>query len=234
MYFTAASASEPSNAADATIPTTENASVAFDAILPNVPQLLISFVSYFYNNAFTCMLFAWEWSKFGTHRKSLRVTTPAGQQRSTFWLRIPYRYAVPLMAAMAVLHWLISQSLFLIQIELYSADGQLLDSGSDDSVTTSACGWSALPLLLSIILFTILSVALFGLSWRRLGSGIPMVGSCSLAIAAACSNANETDAATKPLMYGVLTTKEPDAKGTRYVGFSQYDVEPLEDGVAYL
>jgi hypothetical protein len=59
------------------------------------------------------MLMAKEWSDFAHERKALRVTTPSGGQRSTHYLQLPYGYALPLLAASAVLHWLTSQAIFL-------------------------------------------------------------------------------------------------------------------------
>lgn len=44
----------------------------------------------------------------------------------------------------------------------------------------------------------------------------------------------EQDAATKPLKYGVLTTKHTDGNGRQYVDFSQYEVELLFNGMEYL
>jgi hypothetical protein len=207
---------------------TKSTSTLFNVVLPNVPQILVSFVSVFYNNAITYMLLAYEWSKFASDRKPLRVTSPTGQQRSTFWLQLPYRYALPLMATMALLHWLISQSIFLVQKNVYDEFGKLMPQHS-----TNECQYSSFAILLAVIVGALLTLALIAISFRKLKPGIPMVGSCSIAISAACGNAMEVDAATKPLKYGVLS-KAPDKDGINYVGFSQYDVAPLVDGVAYL
>jgi hypothetical protein len=213
----------------AVIHSTASASLSFNILLPNVPQVLVSFIYIFYNNALTYMLLAYEWTQFATDRKALRVTSPAGQQRSTFRLQLPYRYALSLMMTMAILHWLISQSLFLVQINFYDRYGVLTPGRS-----TNACGFSPFAILPAVIVGAILILALIVTSFRKLESGIPVVGSCSLAISAACGNSMEANAALKPLMYGVLGSRAPDENGIHYVGFSQYDVTPLVDGVAYL
>jgi hypothetical protein len=206
--------------------------LSLNLILPNLPQLLVSFVSIFYNSAMTSMLLAREWSGFAAHRKPLRVTSPQGQQRSTFWLQLPYRYALPLMTMMATIHWLISQAIFLVKIDVYDINGSLLSVGPD-SGSTSAVGYMPLAIVLAIVLGGLLMLALIGLSFRKLHPGIPLVGSCSLAISAACGNARESDAALKPLKYGVLTNREPNEEELQFVGFSQYGVDPLVDGVRY-
>lgn len=134
---------------------------------------------------------------------------------------------------MATLHWLISQAIFLVKIDLYDVNGSLLEIAPNEG-STSAVGYLPLAILLAIILGILLLLALVVLSFRKFKPGIPLVGSCSLAIAATCGNTRENDAALKPLKYGVLTTKDPDLNGRKYVGFSQYEVGPLVDGVEYL
>lgn len=47
---------------------------------------------------------------------------PQGEQRSTYWLQLPYAYSIPLITASATLHWLISQSIFLMRVSYNSND----------------------------------------------------------------------------------------------------------------
>ena len=42
-----------------------------------------------------------------------------GQQRSTYYLQLPYVYSVPLTIASGTLHWLISESIFLVRIDTW-------------------------------------------------------------------------------------------------------------------
>lgn len=57
------------------------------------------------------MLLAHEWSAYFTKHKSLRVlSSRQGQQRSTYFLQLPYRYAILLLFLSTLLHWLTSQS----------------------------------------------------------------------------------------------------------------------------
>lgn len=79
----------------------------------------------------TPMHLAEEYSGCGVSRKALRVTTPQGQQRAIYWLQLPFKYSIPLIATSATLHWLISQALFLIRI-----DPQVGPQGNDDSWTS--------------------------------------------------------------------------------------------------
>jgi hypothetical protein len=114
----------------------------------------------------------------------------------------------------------------LIQIAIYDSFGVPL--------VLFGCGYSWFPMLLVVLLLTVLISAMHLLSFWKLDSGIPLAGSCSLAISAACSAAQEAGAEKLPLQYGVLITKPCDEKGRQYVGFSSKEVAPLEDGVEYI
>jgi hypothetical protein len=63
-------------------------------LLANLPQGILSFLYLTYNGLFTCMLGSYEWSRFGQFRKPLRVTAPVESQRSTYYLQLPYTYAI--------------------------------------------------------------------------------------------------------------------------------------------
>jgi len=83
--------------------------------LANTPQMLVSYIYLAYNGLFTSMLATAEWVEHSVPRRGLRVAWPRGQQRATSFLSLPYTYAVPIMAASTMLHWLISESLFLVR-----------------------------------------------------------------------------------------------------------------------
>ena len=101
-------------------PTAGATSLIANVLIANVGQLVLSVLYFGYNALFTCMAQAIEWSDFAFRRKGLRVSSsPKGYRRSTYFLQLPYRYAVPLIALSGVLHWLVSQSIFLIDVELY-------------------------------------------------------------------------------------------------------------------
>lgn len=81
------------------------------------------------------MLVADEWNDFIEERKTLSLSSSRGIQRSSYFLSLPYRFALPLMIVSGTIHWLISQSVFVIQfIEMaygttfyrYPVNGSLL------------------------------------------------------------------------------------------------------------
>lgn len=86
-------------------------------IIVNTPQLILSFVYLIINALHTQLQVEEEWNLYGLLYKPLRVTYPEGQQTSTYRLQLPYKYSVPLIGTSALLHWLVSNSLFILIID---------------------------------------------------------------------------------------------------------------------
>ena len=59
-------------------------------LLANTPQLISSYVYVAYNAILTSMLSHSELLRYGTKKRDLRVTQPTGQQRSSYYLSLPY------------------------------------------------------------------------------------------------------------------------------------------------
>ncbi|KAL2821811.1 hypothetical protein BDW59DRAFT_163993 [Aspergillus cavernicola] len=191
-------------------------------VVSNSPQLLVTVSYYFYNNILTCMLAAAEYSAYGIKRQPLRVSWPAkdSQQRSTYWLSMPYKYAIPLLAMYATLHWLISQSLFYYEFVPYDLYG-------NPRVHETSLGYSPIAILFAIIVGGSMMLLLLGLSLRRLPSRMPLAGSCSLAISAACHPPKGEDLKTVTLgtvMWGE-TTDFPEGM---YQDASELELEMVE------
>ena len=174
-----------------------------NVLIANSPQLILSILYFAYNSLWTHMLLVEEWAGYFKDRKPLRVTSPTGQQRSTYRLQLPYRYGIPLMITSAVLHWLVSQSLFLVVLNFYSNEG-IPDPDGEDDVTT--CGYSPIAILTTVIVgFLVLLVCIATGFSRYPESGMPLAGSCSLAISAACHPPPKDDRPSeKPVMWGAL------------------------------
>ena len=199
------------------------------ALVANSPQVLLSFLFITYNGLFTCMLLASEWNGYAHTRKPLRVTSPTGVQRSTYRLQLPYKYGVLLLVISGTLHWLVSQSLFLARAVSFDSNGQE-DPENNNKNSFSTVGYSCIAIITVIILGAI--VVLTGIlnGFRRYKPGIPLVGSCSAAISAACHQPKEdNDAADKPLMWGVVSTKD----GVGHCCFTSFEVTPPVEGERY-
>lgn len=153
-------------------------------LIANLPQALLSLIYLTLNGLCTSMFLAEEWNRFGLHRKALRVSTPKLGQRKTYFLQLPYRIALALMAMSGLLHWLVFQSIFLAVIAEYDIDGTLLNP-----VAIATCGFSPFAMICVLIAGGALVLSVMGLGCRCFDGSMPLVGSCSTAISAAsCSS----------------------------------------------
>ena len=153
-----------------------------------------------YNSLFTCMLLAEEWRGYAHKRKALRVTSASAKQRSTYWLQLPYRYSVPLLVASSTLHWLVSQSIFLVRVTAQD------DTGAEDPwESLSTCGYSNIAIIF-VIAFGVLVVSVgIANGFRKFDGTMPLVRSCSAAISAACHPPEgDVNASSQKLMWGVV------------------------------
>jgi hypothetical protein len=153
-----------------------------NVLIVNSPQIIFSSIYFSFNGLLTSMTLAAEWSSYVNERKGHRVSNNLkGFQRSNYFLSVPYRYGIPLIILSVLLHWLISQSLFMVGIEAWDSDGKR--HKTNDFKT---CCWSNVGILSTTIVGIVFLAGIIGLSFRRSKSGMPVVASCSLAIAAAC------------------------------------------------
>ena len=109
----------------------------------NLWQMIISFVYITFNALFSCILVSEEWLGYHKTRKTLHVSFPEGIQRSSYFISMPYKYGAPLMISMALLHWTVSQSIFVVRVVSHYSDGSL-DAGS----TITAAGYSPLGIMI--------------------------------------------------------------------------------------
>ncbi|KAK4909791.1 hypothetical protein LTR49_021460 [Elasticomyces elasticus] len=192
---------------NAGLPQSGSGGLVSAVLLANLPQAIVSFLYLTYNGLFTSMLLSHEYSKFAMdgRKKPLRVTTPHGQQRSTYYLQLPYTYSLPLLITSGTLHWLISQSIFLARISVYN------DGVSSDQSDTSSVGYSCLPILLVILLGTAMLAFALSMGCRKFASHIPVAGSCSVAVSAACHPPKgDVDAGYLPVRWGEVKVQESD------------------------
>ncbi|KAB8226516.1 hypothetical protein BDV33DRAFT_186594 [Aspergillus novoparasiticus] len=175
-------------------------SVTALVLIANSPQLVFSILYYLCNSILSCMLVAAEYNGFASQRKTLRVSWPRGLQRSTYYLSIPWRYGIPLLGISVSLHWMLSQSIFLVVIHGLDAGNATVDWTESDY---QACGYSPLAMFLTLIILVVAMAVLGGLAMRPLRSYMPLAAHCSFAIAAACHPpGDDHEASLKPVMWG--------------------------------
>lgn len=83
----------------------------------NSPQIILSICYFSFNAFFTRTQTENEWSSYSLSYKPLRVSVPRGEQTSTYRLQLPYKYSLPLLAISALLHWILSNAIFLYVVE---------------------------------------------------------------------------------------------------------------------
>ena len=175
-----------------------------NVFIANSPQLILSMIYFTYNSLFTSFMLGAEWNSFASRRKGLRVSgKPIGDQNGTHFLQLPFRWAIPLMTLSTVLHWLCSQSIFLVStefdhslfIEMYN-DGSSSCQSPDANIEATwgqclvqyfTCGYSPVAILCTIILSILMIIFALLVGLRTYGNGsMPVAGSCSAAISASC------------------------------------------------
>lgn len=195
-------------------------------LLANLPHFVFSGLYFQYNALYTGMLAANEWSDFGRKRKALRVSSdPRGDQRSRYFLQLPYRWSIPLIFMSMLIHWMLSQSIFIVPIQF-----------ENEFATT--CGYSPIPIIAVFMAAIIMALAVVVSGYLRLPTCMPVVGSCSLAMAAAChglEGVERSDEPLVPLRWGAMTHPEDDSEGCSpgHCGFSGDYVDEPRDGGLY-
>lgn len=165
-------------------------------IISNLPQLLLSLTYFMYNGIWTCMLTTSEWKPYAyspsDRPRALRVSQPQDQQRSSLYLQLPYPYSVTLLTTSAMLHWFVSRSIFITQINSHGLERYQL--ANDQDKTVDALGWSPVPLICPLVLGFTMMLILFANDFRRYSPLMPLAAINSTSISAACHRrVRETD-----------------------------------------
>ena len=207
----------------------QDGAIIANVLVANSPQAILSFLYFVLNSLCTSMFLAYEWSRFGVERRTLRTSEPKGEQRKTYFLQLPFRFAIPLICMSGFLHYLVSQSIFLAVVSQWDEVGQL-----QNAVAVATCGYSPLAMIFVMLCGAAIVTGLAILSWRRLDMGIPIVSSCSAAIAAACHKppGDYENASEKAVKWGVV--EEAGVQGEfGHCSFTSLPVSKPEYGVAY-
>lgn len=198
--------------------------VLITALIANAPQAVLSFIYMIYNTFFTLMYVGEDWDMYGaytattrhklrlaakkqTHRY-LRVSDPKGSQKSTHFLNLPYRFAVPLIIASGLLHYLMSQTLYLANISVINRDGSLPRT---DEITTVA--FAPMGMVGLIIIAIVMIIVLVANSLRHFGGQMPIVGSNSAAISASC-HVQMSERRRNDLVHRMIAWGEVPSDGT--------------------
>ncbi|KAI8938163.1 hypothetical protein NX059_005828 [Plenodomus lindquistii] len=195
-------------------------------LLANMPQVILSYLYLAFNALYTNMFVAREWSGYAKQRKPLRVTSPLGQQRDTYWLNVPFRWAIPMTITSGIFHWLVSQSIFLVQITVTNA------ADRQKTRQISTCAYSPVAIILCTIVGSVIAFGGIALGKKRYPAGMPMASSCSAAISAACHPVPEdAQASLRPLQWGATSHGEMGEDGSEPVGHCTFSGLPVEQPI---
>ncbi|KAK6858563.1 hypothetical protein PG995_006262 [Apiospora arundinis] len=160
-------------------------------IVVNMPQLILSFVYLVINSLYTQMQVEKEWNSYGLANRPLRVSYPHGQQTSTYRLQLPYKYSIPLLTTSALLHWVVSNCLFILIVDgrwegRSRSSDQLRQAFDQPQGTIVSMGYSALAVVILFALGALFVLSPFFFASTKLKSGMPSGGTDSLVLSAAC------------------------------------------------
>jgi hypothetical protein len=206
-------------------------------LVANVPQLAVSLLYVVYTGIWGKLAVTREFDNLAKSQKGLRVSNaPHGNQRSSHFLTLPIKYAVPLMACSAVLHWLCSQSLFLVRFDGITSNGKLDEKDRMVRLGYNVTGMLSLIGILIAMMVGTICVA----SFRRLKT--PLGETCmSCVISAACHVMQDKPQPWREkLQWGVIGANEQNPFGgeedrysVRRCGFTAGEVQSLEKGERY-
>ena len=165
----------------------------------NAGQAAFSAVYFLYNGVITIMFMAKEWGDFSLHAKGLRVSyNPKGRQRSSYFLSLPYRYAAPLILLTGIMHWALSEALFVVNVQAYAYNDDYSQRVRQPNLDVDTVGYSpgALLLVISVLLFMFVLQLILGA--KPLVDGVPLVGTNSIMMSSVCRPL-EDGAAFSPL-----------------------------------
>jgi hypothetical protein len=179
------------------------------AILANIPQVCLAIIYLIYMGIMSTMFLAADWSTFAFKPQTLMVSSPAGKQRGTWIFGAPLGWGLTLLGLQILLHWFVSQSIFVVKMSTFNKDGSAMRDDPDEPYSGFAnfinCGYSPIAIIFSIVAAGILLLSAIVFLFRRFPAGSPpVVSTCSAAISAACHVNNTGDEMTyTELRWGV-------------------------------
>ena len=164
------------------------------------------------------MLLTEEWCGYALKPKPLRVSSAQGVQRGTYRLQLPYKYGIPLLICSGMLHWLVSQSIFLVRIDVRDSMGAEIPLKS-----LSACGYSPIAIMFAIALGLMVVIVGIVTGFRKHKAAVPLAGSCSAVISAACHPPQGSiDTKLSSVKWTLIKggSNDTDAAGLRHYSFT--------------
>ena len=195
--------------------------------LANSPQLWLSVGYLLWNNQITRIWGEHEWRSFAGRRKPPRVSYGANEPgvRNTRWLQLPYMLSAILMVISTTMHWIVSQALFVVEVENQSGLPTLNSEPAPDAIIFAICysptaifvtAIMAMSLILGITIYYVIPFR----SWMPF-----MAGSARVVFASCCALPKDLPAD------GVMWGDVSDEWG-RLAGFGE-NAKGIQNGEIY-
>lgn len=191
-------------------------------LIANIPQLGFSLLYVVYTNIWSKLLVALEFDRLTQAKKGLRISErPKGMQRRSHFFTMPARYALPLMACSAALHWLCSQSFFMVRIDGINSHGVI---DEHDRLVRLGYSTTGIVSLIGVSIAMLVATVCIA-SFRRLGTALHET-SMSAVISAACHTERyETEPWLQEVQWGDVTEGPgavvgEDGQHVRHVSFT--------------
>ncbi|KAK8044795.1 hypothetical protein PG993_004819 [Apiospora rasikravindrae] len=159
-------------------------------LFANLPQLILSLCYLSINNLYTQLQAEQEWNSYAQSYKPLRVSYPKAGQISTYRLQLPYKYSIPLISTSTLLHWLVSNSLYLLVVDgepgVKDTLGVMKSIFGVSESAAVALGYSPMAITITCFVGYLFAASPFIFRCRRLKSQMVLGGTNSLVLSAAC------------------------------------------------
>jgi len=188
-------------------------------IMANIPQVCISIAYLLFNNQISRLWQEREWRSFYLKRRLPRTGIRSGPgTRSSRWLQLPYTLSALLIVVSICLHWLASQTVFLVESYQQEFQGMtIILYVMPLPAIVLACIWTVLVLTITII---------YVLPQRSL---MPVMCGSARVVLASCNSLVELP--EDGIMWGDIT--EISGSSKRKAGFSR-TAAAVKEGELYL
>ena len=187
------------------------------SIIANCPQLWLSIGYLLWNNQITRIWTEHEWRAYYCKSQRPRVSykTSDSRVRATRWLQLPYSITTVLMIVNTTLHWLVSQTLFVVEIN----DGGSMSYYLNYSpLAMFLVGIASLLLVLSTTIYYFIPIA----TW------MPLLANSAGLVFESCEMLSAIDLPDDGLVaWGDISTRN-----MKLAGFG-LDVKRVENGIIY-
>ena len=200
-------------------PFQEGLSFPVQVILANLPQVWSTIAYLTWNNQITRIWLEQEWRSFHRSYQRPRVSVNSREPglRSARWLQLPYWVSAILMSISVVLHWLVSQTLFVVEIYFSDATVASVFHLHYSPLALISVGTLAMALVFGITIYYFVPVR----TW------MPLLAGSTRIVFDSCFRLSSTGLPRSGIAWGDISTRDE-----RVAGFGGV-VARMVEGIKY-